>query len=89
MNLEGDTSFWNREGKREKMDLGKAEEPGQIANIYRITEKARVSEKHLLLFDYANPWLCVSQQIVENSSRDGNIRPPDLPLKTICMQVKK
>ena len=29
-----------------------------------------------------------SQQIVENSSRDGNTRPPYLPPE-ICMQVKK
>ena len=32
--------------------------------------------------------LCGSQQTVENSSRDGNTRPPDLTLE-ICMQVKK
>ena len=30
-------------------------------------------------------WLCRSQQIVENSSRDGNTRPPDLPPeKSVC-----
>ena len=30
-------------------------------------------------------WLCGSQQTVENSERDGNTRPPDLPLeKPIC-----
>ena len=30
-------------------------------------------------------WLCGSQQTVENSERDGNIRPPDLPLeKPVC-----
>ena len=33
-------------------------------------------------------WLCGSQQTVENSSRDGNTRPLDLPLEN-CMQVKK
>ena len=26
---------------------------------------------------------------MENSSRDGNTRPPDLPLEEICMQVRK
>jgi len=26
---------------------------------------------------------------VENSERDGNTRPPDLPLETPCMQVRK
>ena len=30
-------------------------------------------------------WLCGSQQTVENSSRDGNTRPPDLPSeKSVC-----
>ena len=27
--------------------------------------------------------LCGSQQTVENSSRDGNTRPPDLPLRNL------
>ena len=27
--------------------------------------------------------MCGSQQIVENSSRDGNTRPPDLPLRNL------
>ena len=32
--------------------------------------------------------LCASQQTVENSDRDGNTRPPDLPLeKPVCMSV--
>ena len=31
--------------------------------------------------------MCGSQQTVENSERDGNIRPPDLPLeKPVCTQ---
>ena len=30
-------------------------------------------------------WLCGSQSTVENSSRDGHTRPPDLPLeKSVC-----
>ena len=34
--------------------------------------------------------LCSSEQTVENSSRDGNTRPPDLSASwEICMQVKK
>ena len=33
-------------------------------------------------------WLCGSQWTVENSERDGNIRPPDLPLeKPICQEA--
>ena len=56
----------------------------QIANIYWIIEKAReVQKKHLLLpyWLHQSLWLCGSQQTVENSSRDGNTRPPYVPLK--------
>ena len=45
----------------------------------------RVPEKHLLLFYWLCLWLCGSQQTVENSSRDGNTRAPDLsPEKSVC-----
>ena len=33
--------------------------------------------------------MCGSQQTVENSDRDGNSRPLDLPPEKICIQVKK
>ena len=59
----------------------------QIANIRWIIKKARVPERHLLLLYWLHQslWLCGSQQTVENSSRDGNIRPPYLPPeKSIC-----
>ena len=59
----------------------------QIANIRWIIKKARVPEKHLLLLYWLrlSLWLCGSQQTLENSSRDGNTRPPDLPLeKFVC-----
>ena len=59
----------------------------QIANICWIIEKARVPEKHLLLLYELcqSHWLCRSQQTVENSSRDGNIRLPELPFeKPVC-----
>ena len=49
----------------------------------------RVLEKYLLLYWLCQSlWLWGSQQIVENSSRDGNTRPPDLPLEK-SRQVKK
>ena len=57
----------------------------QIVNIRWIIE--RVPEKHLFLLSWLcqSIWLCGSQQTVENSERDGNIRPPDLPLeKPVC-----
>ena len=59
----------------------------QIANICWIIEKARVPEKHLFLLYWPcwRLWLSVSQQTVENSERDGNTRPPDLPPeKPVC-----
>ena len=54
----------------------------QTANIHWIIKKARVPEKHLLLYWLCQSlWLCGSQQTVENSERDGNTRPPDLLLE--------
>ena len=39
----------------------------------------------LLYWLHQSLWLCGSQQTVENSERDGNTRPPDLPLeKPVC-----
>ena len=54
----------------------------QIPNICWIIEKAReFQKKHLplLYWQCQSLWLHRSQQTVENSSRDGNDRPPDLP----------
>ena len=58
----------------------------QIANIHWIIEKTReIPEKHLLYWLCQSLWLCGSPQTVENSSRDGNARPPALPLeKPVC-----
>ena len=55
----------------------------QIANIHWIMEKAREFQKNVYFcfIDYAKAFDCGSQQTVENSSRNGNIRPPDLPLE--------
>ena len=60
----------------------------QIANIHWIIEKAREFQKKNILLLYwlhQSLWLGGSQQTVENSSRDGNTRPSDLPLeKSVC-----
>ena len=59
----------------------------QITNICWIIEKERQFQKNIYFcfIDYTNLWLCGSQSTVENSERDGNTRPPDLPLeKPIC-----
>ena len=70
-----------------KLDLEKAEEPDQIANNHWIIEKARGFQKNIYFYfiDCQGLWLCGSQQTMENSSSDGNTRPPDLPpVKSVC-----
>ena len=60
----------------------------QIANIRWIIEKARAFQKNIYFWfiDYAKAFDCVDHHKLENSSRDGNTRPPDLPLeKPVCM----
>ena len=59
----------------------------QIANICWIIKKAREFQKNIYFCftDYAKAFDCGSPQTVENSERDGNTRPPDLPLeKSVC-----
>ena len=59
----------------------------QIANICWIMEKAREFQKNIYFcfIDYAKAFDCVDHNRLENSERDGNTRPPDLPLeKSVC-----
>ena len=59
----------------------------QIGNICWIMEKAREFQKNIYFcfIDYAKGFDCVNQNKLENSERDGNTRPPDLPLeKPVC-----
>ena len=59
----------------------------QIANICWIIEKARDFQKNIYFcfFDYAKVFDCVDHNKLENSERDGNTRPPGLPLeKSVC-----
>ena len=59
----------------------------QIANILWIMEKAREFQKNICFcfIEYAKAFDCVDYNKLENSERDGNTRPPDLPLeKSIC-----
>ena len=58
-----------------------------IANIHWITEKAREFQKNIYFcfIDYAKAFDCVDHKKLETSERDGNTRPPDLPLeKPVC-----
>ena len=59
----------------------------QIANIHWIIKKAREFQKNIYFcfIDYAKAFDCVDHNKLENSERDGNPRPPDLPLeKSVC-----
>ena len=56
----------------------------QIANIHWIIEKARDSQKNIYFcfIDYAKAFDCVDHnKLWKILKRDGNTRPPDLPLK--------
>ena len=65
----------------------------QIANIcWKNIEKKQESSRKKIYFcfnDYAKAFHCVDHnKLWKNSERDGNTRPPDLPLETY-MQVRK
>ena len=59
----------------------------QIADIHWIIKKTREFQKNIYFcfIDYTKPltvWITIN---VENSKKDGNTRPPDLPLeKPVC-----
>ena len=58
----------------------------QITNIRWIIENQENSRKTCFCFiDYAKAFDCVDHNKLENSERDGNTRPPDLPPeKSVC-----
>ena len=61
-----------------------------IANIRWIMEKAREFQKNICFIDYAKIFDCVDHNKLENSERDGNTRPPNLPLeKSVCRSGSK
>ena len=60
----------------------------KIANM----EKGRQFQKNIYFcfIDYAKAFDCWSEETVENSERDGNTRPPNLPLeKSVCRSGSK
>ena len=70
------TGFRNDRGTRD-----------EIANICWIIKKIREFQKNIYFcfIDYAKAFDCVDYNKLENSERDGNTRPPDLPLeKPMC-----
>ena len=55
----------------------------QIANIHWIIKRTIEFQKNMYFsfIDYAKAFDCVGHNKLENSERDGNTRPPDLPLE--------
>ena len=67
-----------------KLVLEKAEEPEiKLPTSFGSLKQQESTEKHIFLLYWLcqSLWLCGSPQIVENSERDRNTRPPDLPLE--------
>ena len=59
----------------------------QIANILWIIKRAKEFQENIYFcsIDYAKTFDCVVHNKLENSERDGNTRPPNLPLeKSVC-----
>ena len=73
--------------KRPDVQVGFRKGRDQIANIRWIIEKAREFQKNIYFcfIDYGKAFDSVGHNKLENSERDGNTRPPDLPLeKSVC-----
>ena len=76
-----------------KLDLEKAEEPEiklptSVGSSIKQESSRKTSTSALLTMP--KPLTCGPQQTVENSSRDGNTRPPYLPpVKETSMHIKK
>ena len=71
-----------------KLDLEKAEEPEIKLPTSAGSWKKQESSKKNIYFcfiDYDKAFDCMDHNKLKNSERDGNTRPPDLPLeKPIC-----
>ena len=70
-----------------KLVLEKAEKPEIKLPTFAGSWKKQEFQKNIYFcfIDYAKAFDCVNHNKLENSERDGNTRPPDLPLeKSIC-----
>ena len=70
-----------------KLVLEKAEEPEIKLPTSAGSLKQEEIQKNIYFcfIDYAKAFDCVDHNKLENSERDGNTRPPDLPLeKFVC-----
>ena len=62
------------------LDLEKAEEPEiQLPTSVGSSKKQESSRENIYFIDYVKAFDCVDHNKLENCSRDGNTRPPDLP----------
>ena len=74
-----------------KLVLEKAEEPEiKLPTSAGIIEKAREFQKNIYfrVIDYPKAFACVDHNKLENSERDGNTRPPDLPPKKPVRRIR-
>ena len=77
--------LWNKNFQMIKLVLEKAEEPEIKLPTSTGSSKAREFQKNIYFCftDYAKAFDCVDHKKLENSERDGNTRPPDLPLRNL------
>ena len=83
----GFSNMWSLNFQMFKLGLEKAGEPEiKLSTSTGSSKKQESSRKTSTATSLTMPKpLCGSQSTVENSERDGNTRPPDLPLeKPIC-----
>ena len=65
-----------------KLDLEKAEETEiTLPTSVGSSKKQESSRENIYFIDYVKAFDCVDHNKLENCSRDGNTRPPDLPLE--------
>ena len=70
-----------------KLDLEKPEEPDIKLLTSTGSSKKQELQKNIYFcfINYAKTFDCLDHNKLENSERDGNTRPPDLPLeKPVC-----
>ena len=72
-----------------RLDLEKAEEPGQISNIRWMIEKARDFQKNICFIDNAKAFDCVDHHKVWKILGEMGIPDYLTCLLEICMQVRK
>ena len=77
--------MWIKNSQMFKLDLEKNQRSNCQHPLDPLWKSKRVPEKHLFLLYWLcqSLWLGGSQSTVENPERDGNTRPPDLPLRNL------